>query len=274
MPPHATAPTALDPDAPADQAIPALLEAHGGKIYGLASRLCNNPHQAEDLVQEVFLQAYRKWDQFEGRADPATWLYTIAARLCYRMHRKRSGEPKRLVSLEDLAAMKDGPVLDLPGDHDGPLHDQLRAEARQQIEHAIVDLPAPARMPLILKEIIGFSVADVAQILGLKQSTVKTRLHRARHALRDALTERLPMRDAPPPAYAKRVCMDLLRAKHEALDRGAEFPMPAKDFCERCRAVFNELDLAHEVCERLGEQELPATLRRTVLDDIAAESQR
>ena len=57
---------------------------------------------AEDLVQETFLQAYRKWDQFEGRSEPSTWLYTIAARICQRMHRRRAGEPERLASLDEL----------------------------------------------------------------------------------------------------------------------------------------------------------------------------
>jgi RNA polymerase sigma-70 factor (ECF subfamily) len=256
---------------PASQAIPRLLEAHGGRMYSLARRMCGRSDEAEDLVQETFLQAFRKWDQFEGRSDPATWLYTIASRLCYRMHRRRSGEPDRIASLQDLLPFKDGPVPDVAGDDDGPLSEQLRRESKRQIEHAITMLPPSFRLPLILKDIIGFSVADVAEILGLKEATVKTRLHRARHVLRRELSESLPQREAPPPAYPKRVCLDLLRAKQEALDRGAPFPLPDEDFCERCAAIFASMDLSKEVCERLSEDRLPERVRDVVMDDIAQE---
>lgn len=255
----------------AHQAIPSLLEAHGGKIFGLALRMCDSAHEAEDLVQETFLQAYRKWDQFEGRSAPTTWLYTIASRLCRRMRRKRAGEPVHIASLQERLPFTEGPVPDLPAKDDGPLMHHLREESREHLEHAIVSLPTGFRLPLILKEIIGFSVMEVAEILGLKEATVKTRLHRARHVLREELTKSLPARDAPPPAYSKRVCLDLLRAKQESLDREAEFPLPEKDFCERCRAVFDSMDLAHDVCEQLGKQALPPALRQAVLDDIAEE---
>ena len=65
---------------PADVAVPKLVEEHGGKLYHLALKFCGNPADAEDLVQQTFLLAYRKWSQFKGDAAPTTWLYTIAAR--------------------------------------------------------------------------------------------------------------------------------------------------------------------------------------------------
>jgi RNA polymerase sigma-70 factor (ECF subfamily) len=263
-----------EPREAADQAIPRLLEAQGGKMLSLALRMCGTRHEAEDLVQETFLQAYRNWDQFQGRSAATTWLYTIAARLCRRMRRKRAGEPPRIASFGELSPFGDGPVPDLPADDEGPLSRQLRREAQDRVEGAIVSLPTAFRLPLILKEIVGFSVAEVAEILGLKEATVKTRLHRARHVLRRELSESLPQREAPPAAYSRRVCLDLLRAKQESLDRDAPFPMSADDFCERCRAVFKSMDLAHDACEQLGRQELPPALRRAVLKDIAAEGRR
>jgi RNA polymerase sigma-70 factor (ECF subfamily) len=65
----------------AGEAVERLMQDHGGRIYGLGLRLCGDPEDARDLVQETFLRAYRKWDQFEGRSEPATWLYTIASRV-------------------------------------------------------------------------------------------------------------------------------------------------------------------------------------------------
>ena len=152
-----------------------------------------------------------------------------------------------------------------------PLGIQIRSEAKEHIEHAITRLPAPFRMPLILKEILGLPVTDVAEILGVKPATIKTRLHRARHVLRDELTEHLPKRDAPPAAYPKRVCMDLLRSKQEALDRGARFPIPQAEMCDRCRAVFASMDLSQEVCEQLDDKVMPDRLRSMILADIRAD---
>ena len=89
-------------DLPREQAIPKLVDRHAGRLRVLGERLCGNTEEAEDLVQEIFVQAWRKWDQFDHRADPIVWLYTIARRACTRMHRKRVGEPARLESLHDL----------------------------------------------------------------------------------------------------------------------------------------------------------------------------
>ena len=93
----------IAPGEGAQDAIPRLLEAHGGRLLGMASRLCGQRDEAEDILQETFLQAFRKWDQFEGRSDPATWLYTIAVRACQRKHRRRSGEPRNMESLSGEA---------------------------------------------------------------------------------------------------------------------------------------------------------------------------
>ena len=254
---------------PPDQAIPRLMELHGGKLYALSLRFCGNTHQAEDLVQDTFLQAFRKWHTFKGDADPGTWLYTIAARRCKRLHRRKVGEPKHVASL-DVQLPATGKVPDLPSNIGTPLDEQLRAEAIEQVERAIVKLPIAFRMPLVLKDIAGFSVDDVAQITGMKEPTVKTRLHRARLMVRSLMSKKLPQKDAPPPAYTKQVCMDLLAAKQEALDRGAPFPLPQEDFCQRCAAVFASMDLAADACQRIGQGELPAKLKAALRERLAS----
>ncbi|MDH3591834.1 MAG: RNA polymerase sigma factor [Planctomycetota bacterium] len=248
-----------------DTAIPKLLEQHGGRLYGLGLKLCGGPEEAEDLVQETFLQAYRKWDQFEGRSKPSTWLYTIASRVCQRMHRLRAGQPEKIGSLEDLVPFGDREMAVPP---EGPLDAQIRKEGRARIEQAIASLPIDFRMPLVLKDIVGFPVAEVAAILGLKEATVKTRVHRARLRLRQELTAEFETRALPPPAYPKQVCLDLLAAKQEALDRGVEFPREV--ICDRCRAVFASLDLAGDICAALGQGELPAELKKRLIERLSA----
>lgn len=102
------------PHEPAQTAIPRLFEAHGGRIYTLGLRMCGDPDRAEDLVQETFLKAFGGWDQFEGRSNPATWLYSIASRACQRMQRRRAGEPRRMLSLTELLPSGEPRVPDIP----------------------------------------------------------------------------------------------------------------------------------------------------------------
>lgn len=248
-----------------------LLDQYGGMIYGLCLRLTGDEDEAEDLFQETFLQAYRKWDQFRGEAKPSTWLYTIAVRKYLRMQRRRSGEPTRIPSLDEAMPFGGGAVPKAPaGNGETPLDATLRREALEQLEHAITELPPDYRIPLVLKEIVGFSVADVSSILGLKDATVKTRLHRARGMIYQTVTSVLPKKRMKAAAYPKRVCLDLLRAKQESLDQGIPFPQPKGDFCKRCKAVFEGLDFARDLCRHLTvDEELPPGARQAVLLDLA-----
>lgn len=252
----------------AAQAVQELMESDGRKMYGLALKLCRNESEAEDLVQEIFLQAFRKWDQFEGRSQPTTWLYTIASRLCQRRQRPRSGEPRRLESLTDLLPVGESSIPEIPAAGDSPLDEHLKREAQDQVERALAELPVHLRLPLVLKDIVELSVSQVAEVLGIKPATVKTRVHRGRLALRRAMAEVLPRRPSPPPDHPQRVCLDLLNAKQEALDRGAEFPVPQDELCTRCQSLLSTLDLAHDVCAELSFDGLPEELRRSIESEI------
>lgn len=248
----------------ASEAIPRLLALHGGRIYGLGLRLCRNREDAEDLVQETFLRAYRKWSQFQGRSDPSTWLYTIASRVCQRRHRRRAGEPRQLESLDRLLPSGKREIVDLPSKEAGPLDRLLKEESRDAVERAIRRLPPRFRLPLVLKEVADFSVAEVARVLGIKEATVKTRLHRARLLVAKELARTLPKRPAPPPDHSRQVCLDLLQAKQEALDRQVPFPLAAAELCDRCRSLFATLDLGREVCRQLDSGELPRRLQQAL----------
>lgn len=249
-----------------DDVIPKLLEEHGGMVYSLGRRMCDNAEEAEDLVQETFLQAYRNWDQFEGRSSPKTWLYTIAARTCQRMHRRRVGQPRRMQSLEELLPFGEGNLGFYDADSDSPLDLEIRREGKERIEEAIVTLPIDFRVPLILKDILGLSVKEVAEITDLKEATVKTRVHRARLRLRQALDAVLPQKPVPPAAYPVQVCMDLLRLKQECLDRGeASHPQLDEMVCDRCDTVFATLDGTINACQEIGQGRMPSELRERIL---------
>ena len=255
-------------DIDAATAVEQLMESEGRKMFGLALKLCRSRPDAEDLVQEIFLQAYRKWDQFEGRSEPSSWLYTIASRLCMRRQRPRAGEPQRLESLSELLPVGEELVPQIPGTDDTPLDEHLRREARDRVEKALAELPVHLRLPVVLKDIAELSVAQVAEVLGIKQATVKTRVHRARLALRRAMVEMLPRQRTATPDHPQQVCLDLLSAKQEALDRGAEFPVASDELCSRCQSLLSTLDLSHEVCRELEIDRLPVEVRRAITERL------
>jgi RNA polymerase sigma-70 factor (ECF subfamily) len=247
---------------PANEAIPQLVDRLGGKMLALGLKFCGNRADAEDLVQETFLQAYRSWEQFEGRSDPSSWLYMIAARGCQRMHRRRAGAPTRLESLDEQLPSGLALVANLPSPEDGPLDNKLQREAIEIVDGALAKLPADFRLPLVLKEIAELSLREIATILGIKEATVKTRVHRARLALRAALAESIGEPRAARPDHSRQICLDLLRAKMDALDRAAPFPVAREDLCSRCRAFVDSLDLTVELCRWVDEGELPEALRK------------
>ncbi|QDU85292.1 ECF RNA polymerase sigma factor SigW [Planctomycetes bacterium Pla163] len=251
-------------DLPRDEATVRLVDRYGGLLHALARKLCRGPEEAEDLVQEVFLNAYRGWDGFEGRSDPASWLWTIAARACQRMHRPRSGEPKLLETLDESLFTRD----ELGALPESGLDAAERSELVERLRAAVADLPQDHRMALVLRDVVGLSVAQTATALGVAQGTVKSRLHRARIALRAELESGLPQVALEPARYDRAVCIDLLEAKQDALDRGVPFPVGDEVVCERCRAVFATFDLTCDLVRDMGREELPREVRQRLLERV------
>jgi RNA polymerase sigma-70 factor (ECF subfamily) len=252
---------------PREVAIPRLVELHGDQLYALGLRFCGDAERAHDVVQETFLLAFRKWDQFQGRSRASTWLYTIATRVCQRQHRKQGRERLRMRSLDELSPFGESTIAVAPAG-DGLEEREERAAVLHEVENAIAELPAAFRMPLVLKEIAGLSLAEISAVLGVRVETVKTRLHRARLAVRKEVESGRPHRAAPPPIFDKQVCLDLLAAKQDSLDRGVLFEFPDQLVCERCASVFAGLELAQDACRAAGRGELPPALRRAILEHV------
>ncbi len=256
---------------PAHQALAKLVDTHGPKLHALALRLCRHRADADDMVQDVFTQALRKWHTFRGESDPGTWLYAIAARACKSRTRRRGGIDKRQVSFSQLLPWSETTVMGVAA---SPAQDENPAERREaiaRVQSEIARLPEHLRLPVVLKDVLEMSIEDAASALGLSPNTVKTRLHRARLALRKAMRRSAASIAAPAPIYEKQVCLDLLKTKLEAMDRAganASRIVPQAEVCARCRAVFRELDLVQDACSRIGEGELPAPLREKILSAI------
>lgn len=250
--------------------LPSLLRAHGPKLHALAMRLCGNAADAQDMLQETFLQAQRKWHTFRGESDPGTWIYAIAARMCKRRMRQKFGTNRAMPALSQVAPWTETTVSRAGLRLEGPFATLERKEAEESLHVAIAALPEHFRVPLILKEILELPLAEVAEALGIRSETAKTRVHRARLLLRKALMRELPQRIAPAPIYEKRLCLDLLNAKLAAMDKGRGFPIGQEVVCARCRAVFRELDLVQDTCARMAKGSLPAEVRTAIQEAIRA----
>lgn len=244
----------------------ALFEKEGPRVHALARRICRG-RDADDLVQDTFLNAFRAIDQLEDPDNPRPWLFAIAHRACQRMRRRRAGEPQHLDSFDDLLPRPEATIPDLPALHAGPHDDRLRAEARELVERGISELPEAFRIPLLLADIAELKVSEIAAILDLEVATVKTRIHRARLKLRQVLAHGLPQR--PPSAghedHSREACLDLLRARLAAFDQGVPFPYSSTALCERCQSVFSTLDLAASVCGALDRESLSPELKERLL---------
>lgn len=250
-------------DDPPEVALEKLFRSHGDHVYGLGVKMCGNAEDAEDLVQETFMAAYRAWDSFQGDSQPSTWLYRIAVRTCHRFHRRRSGQPAGMMSLEQLLPSGDDAVVDIVDTRDGPLDETIHHEAEEAVRDGLAGLPIAYRIPLTLKELSGLSVAEIADVTGLKTSTVRTRIHRGRLLLASEITARLRTRKGGRLAHARQTCISLLKQKMEALDRGEDFRPPEGELCDRCRSLFWTLDLGQQTCRDIARgRRVPEALRR------------
>jgi len=165
-----------------------LVEQNQNRIYSLALRMVGNPEDAADLAQEAFLSAWRGLEKFQGEAAFSTWLYRLTSNACIDFLRKekRKRAAGTVLYLDDT---EQGATLDLP-DYDADPHRQLeQEEVRSAITDCLAQLSPEHRKVLTLREVSGLSYAEIGEILGLEEGTVKSRIARARLALRKKLLE-------------------------------------------------------------------------------------
>jgi RNA polymerase sigma-70 factor (ECF subfamily) len=159
-------------------------------LYGAALRMTRNPADAEDLVQETMLRAYRAFERFEPGTNLKAWLFRILTNAYINVYRKRRREPQK-VSQEQV---EDFDLYQELKDHD-PSFDEtpetivLDNLVDSDILEAIEDLPEQFRLAVVLSDIEGFSYAEMAEIMDVPMGTVMSRLHRGRRALRKRLWE-------------------------------------------------------------------------------------
>jgi RNA polymerase sigma-70 factor (ECF subfamily) len=158
------------------------------RIYALARRMLGNDADAEDVTQDVLVQVVRKLHTFRGESQLGTWLHRVTVNAALAHRSRRANRQKHETSDIDETAL-DSAVLNAPVKrwHSAPEEPVLTAEQAEVIEKAIAQLPEPYRDVYVLADIEQLSNADIAERLGLSVAAVKSRLHRARLRMREAL---------------------------------------------------------------------------------------
>ncbi len=156
-----------------------IVERYTPVIYSLAVRMLDSAEDAEEATQEVFLKAYRSLSRFHLSKRFYPWLYTIAVNYLRSQRRKR----RRRDPSGDLSYDESLPAGAADGPHEAPETSLLRTEARRSVDRGLERLKAAHREVFVLRELEGLSVADVAEVLGIAEGTVKTHLHRAKREL-------------------------------------------------------------------------------------------
>ena len=165
-----------------------LVRRHQQRVFALVGGILRCPEDVEDVAQQVFLKAYLGIKKFDQRAAFSTWLYKIAVNECWDYLRKKKVRP--LVYEADLSEEQVSRLDGIVSAERPPADANSRAETRELLERMLSALPEQDRQLLVLKEMEGFSVQELAQILNLNVNTVKVRLFRARGRIMDVYRRR------------------------------------------------------------------------------------
>jgi RNA polymerase sigma-70 factor, ECF subfamily len=164
-----------------------LVERYSGVIYRLASRMVENPQDAEDVLQETFIKAYRGLPNFDGRSSLSTWLYRIATNEALMLLRRTK---QTVVSIEEPIETEDSEQepMQIVDFCCMPEEELMSAESRAIMDKMVETLPLSLRSVFLLRDIEGLSTLETAEALSLSEVAVKTRLSRARLRLRELLS--------------------------------------------------------------------------------------
>ena len=165
-----------------------LVERYQDAIFNGISRMVGRREDVEDLAQEVFLKAFRGIARFDGRSALYTWLYAIAINTVIS-HRRKVGARANVGPMPSYDGDDEGGSFEMADDADPPDAIAEQRELRAMVERAIDRIDPEYRVALVLRDVEGFDYETIADLLGVPQGTVKSRIHRARSALREQLKD-------------------------------------------------------------------------------------
>ena len=242
-------------------ALSSLLERHQSQIYRFGLKLCRDPEDAKDVLQETMLSVARNLPGFRGQAALSTWLYTVARSFCAKRRRRSKFAPEPELSLEhpklNAEQMVDGALAP-----DAALADKQRDGAL----HAAIESLSPAfKEVLVLRDMEGLPAQEVAQILGLSVEAVKSRLHRARKAVRERFMATVHERAAGAADCPDIVAMWSAQLEGDISPVDCERMQHHIDQCSHCRRDCDALKRTLALC-RAAESgtRVPEAVQRAV----------
>jgi RNA polymerase sigma-70 factor (ECF subfamily) len=246
-------------------ALELLLERFEPRIYRFGMKMCRHPEDAEDILQETLVAMARSVGDFRGASSLSTWLWTIARSFCLKKRRRSKFAPAREESLEDPATS--GAVRAVADPGRGPDQEVADRELRDALEAAIDRLDPMYREVLVLRDVEGLTAPEVATVLDLSIEAVKSRLHRARLAVR---AEVAPLFAAPSAETAPGgTCPDVLLLWSRNLEGEVNPELCAElerhvAACARCRAACDSLKHTLALCRTTAAPAVPPSIQEAV----------
>jgi RNA polymerase sigma-70 factor, ECF subfamily len=246
-------------------ALSALLIQHQQRIFGFGMKMCGDPEDARDVAQETMLSLVRTLPTFRGESSVSTWLYTVARSFCIKKRRRTKGAPAYHESLDK--ATQEQAAAPAPT----PEQTLLGREAREAVASALNRLEPDAREVVVLRDIEGLTAPEVAEVTGLTVAAVKSRLHRARQALRENLVTIVG--DAPAPATPS--CPDVLTLLSQKLEDDISSDLCARmekhvDGCPHCKGLCDSLKRSLAVCRSLSSPAVPQHVQESLRQAVQA----
>lgn len=247
-------------------------------VFSFSMKVCGQREDAEDTMQDTLLKAVSYLQRFDNPKALAVWLYKVAKNHCLMSRRKSKFAPKESLSLEAL--MPDRMALGRLADAHRPTPESalLQSESRERLQEAVLQLPPPYRLILVLHDMEGLETDEIARVMNLREGTVRVRLHRARVFVRNKLTAvgvKAPSPRKAPPEKPRR-CKELFAALSDYLD-GALDPRLCEELekhlagCRPCEAFLHSLERTveqfHQHRPAQLDRRVAARTRRTLLAD-------
>lgn len=167
-----------------------IVNRYEGRIFTFGLKMCGQLQDAEDIMQETFLNAFKYLNGFRQETKLRNWLFKIASSACIKKRRKKKCEPDHELSLDAFPGNGEiNTTYQIPDRTNDPSNAYMKGEMKQIMDTAIQALPHKNKLVFNLRDIEGFSTKETADILGISVESAKTRLHRARRFLREKIVK-------------------------------------------------------------------------------------
>jgi RNA polymerase sigma-70 factor (ECF subfamily) len=247
-------------------ALSTLLERHQQKVFGFGVKMCGDSEDAKDVAQDTLLTMARSVKDFRGDASLSTWLYTVARSFCIKKRRRAKGVPAFHEPLDKVTHENVGEPAATPEQA------LLGREARETVAAALDALEPEAREVVVLRDIEELTASEVAEVTGTSVAAVKSRLHRARAALRERL---LAVVGGEPSEPARPSCPDVLTMLSRKLEDEISPEVCAEmeehvAGCPHCSGVCDSLKRTLALCKSLPTPTVPAHVQESLRKAVAS----